>query len=320
MPVRLGFVGAGGIAGHHMRTLAQIEGVQLAAFCDPVVEKAGTAAATYGGQAYPDAVRMYDDARLDAVYVCVPPFAHEHQELEAIRRGLHLFVEKPVATTAAKAEEILAAIRQRRLVSAVGYHWRYMDTTTRARERLGQQPVGFALGSWTGGMPGVSWWRVMRESGGQMVEQTTHIFDLARFLVGEVRSVHACARTGLMASVEHYDVHDASVTNLAFANGAIGSITSACMLTAGGHVGLDLYQKEQVLRLDGRTLTVDRPDGREILNLGNNPTLVEDTAFVRAVESGDTSGILSDYADAVKSLKLTLAATRSAVEGRAVEL
>jgi len=320
MTARIGFVGTGGIANHHMRTIAQISEARMAAFCDVVLSKAQSAASTYGGNAYDNFVRMYDSEKLDAVYICLPPFAHGDQELEAVRRGLPIFVEKPVATTVQKAEEILAAIQKEGVVNAVGYHWRSMDITARAREHLEGQAVGFALGSWTGGMPGVSWWRVLAESGGQMVEQTTHIFDLARYLLGEAKSVHALARTGLMKGVENYTVHDASVTNILFASGAVASITSACMLNTGGYVGLDLYLKEQVLRLDSRNLTVEKPTGKEVFYLGNNPTLEEDTAFIRAVQSGDPSGIRSPYSDAVKTLKLTLAATQSAIEGRVVDL
>ena len=320
MAVNIGFVGTGGIANHHMRTIAQINKARMVAFCDIVAEKARDAASTYNGRAYTDCIEMYESEQLDAVYICLPPFAHEHQEIEAAKRGLPIFVEKPVAVKAAKAAEILAAIQESGVLSSVGYHWRYMDTTEKARARLGAQPIGFALGSWTGGMPGVSWWRVREESGGQMVEQTTHIFDLARYFLGQVRTVHASVRTGLMEEVENYDVHDAAVTNLSFENGAIASITSACMLSTGGQVGLDLFLKDQVLRLDGRTLTVEDSAGKEVLDLGNNPTLAEDMAFINAVESGDASQIRSDYADAVKTLELTLAATQSALEGRAIEL
>ena len=320
MTVRIGFVGTGGIANHHLRTLAQLDEAELVAFCDVVEEKALAAASEYGGRAYGHYEPLYDSETLDAVYICLPPFAHAQPELAAIERGLPIFVEKPVSTSLEQARAVQAAIRGQNLISAVGYHWRCMDTTAQAIECLGDEPVGFALGAWTGGMPGVPWWRVLAESGGQIVEQTTHIFDLARYLLGEVESVHAMARTGLMDDVPNYDVHDATVTNLRFHSGAVASITSACMLSAGGHVGLDLYQKNQVLRLASGALTIDRPSGQEVVEQGNNPTQAEDRAFLQAVQTGDPTGIRCDYAEAVKTLAVTLAATQSAVEGRVVSL
>ena len=171
-----------------------------------------------------------------------------------------------------------------------------------------------------GSMPGVSWWRVMAESGGQMVEQTSHIFDLARYLLGDVAEVHAMGRIGLMKDVENYDIHDASVTNLRFKSGAVASITSACILAAGNHVGLELFLKDQTLRIVGQHLTIETPDGKEVVELGNNPTHAEDQTFLWAVQSGDASVIRCDYAEAVKSLELTIAATQSAQEGRLIEL
>ena len=320
MPVKIGFVGSGGLANQLLRTLSEIPTAAMVAFCDVVEEKAVTAATTYGGKAYTCYEEMYDSEALDAVYICLPPFAHDRQELAAIERDLPIFVEKPVATTMAKAREIESALAARNLISGVGYHWRYMDTTEKAIAHSGDQPVGFALGAWMGGMPGVSWWRVMAESGGQMVEQTTHIFDLARYLLGDVAEVHAMGRTGLMADVENFDVHDASVTNLRFKSGAVASITSACMLSAGHHVGLELFLKDQALRIVGQHLTIETPDGTEVVELRNNPTRAEDQTFLQAVQSGDASAIRCDYAEAVKSLELTIAATQSAQEGRLIAL
>ena len=291
----------------------------MVAFCDVDPGRARSAAATHGGRDYASFAQMYDSEDLDGVYICVPPFAHGDPELEAVRRGLALFVEKPVAATAEQAEEILEAVQSAGTVTSVGYHWRYMDTVERARQLIGTGAVGFAVGAWAGGIPGVPWWRRMEESGGQMVEQTTHIFDLARYLLGEVSRVHAFARTGVMADVADYSVHDASVTNLLFESGVIASITSACMLSAGAHVGLDVFLRDRVLRLTSVGLTVVGEE-EEVVSLGNTPTACEDQAFVEAMASGDVSGIRSDYADTVKTLKLTLGATRSAVEGQPVDL
>ena len=55
------------------------------------------------------------------------------------------------------------------------------------------QTIGMALGRWMGGMPGVAWWRRQEGSGGQFVEQTTHIVDLLRYCAGEVTEVYAAA-------------------------------------------------------------------------------------------------------------------------------
>ena len=94
MTIKIGFVGTGGIANHHLRTLAQLDEAELVAFCDVVEEKALAAASEYGGRAYSHYEALYDSEALDAVYICLPPFAHAQPELAAIERGLPHFRRK----------------------------------------------------------------------------------------------------------------------------------------------------------------------------------------------------------------------------------
>ncbi len=64
-----------------------------------------------------------------------------------------LLVEKPLATDLETAEEIARGVRERGLVTAVSYHWRYLDTTERARELLSRNPARLALGYWLDSTP-----------------------------------------------------------------------------------------------------------------------------------------------------------------------
>ena len=89
-PVRVGFVGTGGIVNSHLRRLSRMGDVSITVLCDVVEDRAHEAVATYGGQAYMDYHRMFDEADLDAVYFCLPPFAHSDAEIIAVERGLHL--------------------------------------------------------------------------------------------------------------------------------------------------------------------------------------------------------------------------------------
>src|SRR5438105_2869514 len=108
--VRLGFLGTGGIAGHHLKQLQEVPGAEIVALCDVVAERAEARAQEFGGRAYRDYRQMLEREELDALYVCVPPFAHDDAEVQAARRGIHLFVEKPVTLTMEKGLEVLQAI------------------------------------------------------------------------------------------------------------------------------------------------------------------------------------------------------------------
>lgn len=322
MSVRVGFVGAGNIANHHFAQFEKIENAQVVGLFDIVVEKAQAAASRFpGAKAYTTFEDMLESARLDALYVCLPPFAHDDYEIQAAKRGIHLFVEKPVRLDLAEASQVAQAIRDGNLISAVGYHWRYLDTTAAAKEVLAGKKVALATGHWIGGFPQVSWWRRKGQSGGQAVEQATHIFDLARYFLGDVESVYALGFSGLMADWPGYDIEDASTTTLRFQSGAIATITSSDLAPRGaGTVGLQLYSRDLVVSINSTSLKVSTPARTEERLPVVNPTQIEDQAFVDAVASGDSSKILSTYSDALKTLAVTLAVNQSIATGEVVQV
>jgi predicted dehydrogenase len=117
--LKVGFIGTGNIArGGHLNHLSRWDDVDLVAFCDINEEAAERAVDSYGGAAYTSAERMLDEVALDAVYVCLPPFAHTNQEMLAAEHGVALFVEKPLCVDLAKAAEIKAVIEKAGVVSA----------------------------------------------------------------------------------------------------------------------------------------------------------------------------------------------------------
>jgi len=90
--IKVGMIGTGGIAQAHLRQLPEFEDVELAAACDLVKERVEQAVRTYGGTAYSDYREMFANEKLDAVIVCVPPFAHADIEMLAAQRGIHMLV------------------------------------------------------------------------------------------------------------------------------------------------------------------------------------------------------------------------------------
>lgn len=324
MPVRIGFIGTGGIAGAHFNTLAQIDDAQPVAFCDVVPEKAQAAARRFEGTAYTDPRKMLEAESLDAVYVCLPPHAHQSAEILAARQGCALFVEKPLATNMKTAEKIAAAIQDAGVTSSVGYHFRYHEATDRAHKLLTAKnapQVGMAYGRWLGGFPGVAWWRRMDQSGGQLVEQCTHIVDLARYLVGDIKKVYCAAAQREMHKVyKDSTVPDVTALTVEFENGAVGYMATAALLGGVGETGLDLMLRDTIYEVRGNTLTVRQSDETRTYQHRNNPYLDEDRAFVRAVKTGKQLGIKSTYADALKTLAVTLAANQSARTGKPVSL
>lgn len=342
MPVRIGFAGTGGIAASHLINLVRIPEAEVVALYDLDRERCEVAMRRINGQqdqaarpggpeprqlhakVYTDYRAMLHEAGLHAVYVCVPPSAHGELELEAIDAGIHLFVEKPVALSMDVARQVAAGIQKGGLVSASGYQTRYSEAADKAKELIGQKPVGMALGFYLGGLPGTAWWRVQAQSGGQLVEQATHTVDLMRYLVGEVTRVYSAGATRLLKDTPNYDIFDVAATTLHFTSGAIGSVMNTSALNggaaAGAPSGVHLIMQDQRLEVWGTTLRVTVAGKSEEHRFTGAPMLAEDQAFVEAVARKDPNRVRSPYADAARTLAVTLAAEESARTGQPVDV
>ena len=320
MAVRVGFIGCGGMANAHFRSLSGMENVERAAFCDVNLDRAKQATEQYGGNAHSDFREMLDKEKPDAVYIVVPPGFHDDIEVEVANRGIPFFIEKPVALTNETTTRVQEAIDRNGVTTAVGYHWRYQGGTDRAKEILKDKTVGMVLGYWMGSLPGVAWWRRMDQSGGQFVEQTTHILDLARYLVGDVKRVYAAAGLRCMTDVDNIDVPDVGTATLEFENGAVGTMNNTCMLGAGGGpVSLHIVARDLWMEVGGKVKVRDR-GGERVEGEDVNATAREDAAFIKAVETGDRTDIRSDYADGAKTLALSLAINHSFQTRQPVDL
>ncbi|MFB6173240.1 MAG: Gfo/Idh/MocA family protein [Halobacteriales archaeon] len=319
MSVRLGFIGAGGIAQwQHFDNIEGMDGAAVVAVCDVDESAATEAADRFDAAAFTDHRDLYAEASVDAVFVCLPPFAHEDQELMAAERGIDLFVEKPLALSAAKAREIRDAIERNGVIAQVGYNWRYSAGVERAREILADRAVGYAEGYWWGGVPGGEdhWWRHADRSGGQTVEQATHVFDTVRHLVGDVERVSAAGSHRIEDLVDFPDNTSATMSH---GNGAVSHVSTSCAAERG-KTGLEVVA-------DGATLEITQDDlegvvdGEEVAEtFERNPYVAEVEDFLEAVRTGDGSGIRSPYADAVESFELTLAVNESIEAGEPVRL
>jgi predicted dehydrogenase len=319
-PSRIGMIGAGAVATRHADTLLGFGDVQLVAVADPAAGRARRLAERTGAAAYDNWLPMLERERLDAVYVCVPPFAHGAPELAAIEAGLPFFVEKPLAIDLETAESIAARLDGTGLVTCAGYHWRWLDTFELAQELLAGNPARLALGYWLDKVPPPPWWVRRDGSGGQTIEQTTHVLDLARALVGEVTEVHAAGGRVDPAALPGTDVDEVTTATLRFATGAVGTVTSTCLLKRLHRAGLHLYTQGLALELSESELVVDDGGGnRAVHPAGGDARPRPDRDFVDAVRGGPDR-IRVPYPEALRTHRLACAITRSADEGRTVAL
>lgn len=322
--LRIGCVGAGFIAGRHLDALSRFPEVQLVAVADGVRSRADAKASQYGGRAYDDGMALLGTEELDAVWLCVPPFAHGPLESAALDRRLPFFVEKPLGVTLGDAIEINNRVTDTGVLTAVGYHWRHLDVVVEAAALLLERPAQLLMGYWLDKTPAAPWWSVRAESGGQLLEQTTHVFDLARLLVGEVAGVRAVERITAREQYAGADVPTASSATLTFSSGAIGTISSTCLLAGRHRVGLHVVGEGLSVELLERSLIdhelrVMTSGAERVYPSNQDPIEREDREFVDAL-LGRVEGVRVPYEEALRTHAVVCAADRSARHGVPVDL
>jgi myo-inositol 2-dehydrogenase / D-chiro-inositol 1-dehydrogenase len=314
--LRLGFVGTGGVATRHATILSGFDDVALVAATDVDPTRAAAFSEQFGAEAVDDVAALLTH-ELDAVYVCVPPFAHRPAETSAEAQvaaaGLPLFVEKPLAPDLATAEAIGSRVGG--VPTRVGHHWRCAEPVAQARALLADRTVRLVSATWWDKVPPVSWWAHRDLSGGPVVEQAIHVLDLARVLVGEVTEVSARAH----GTVPGGDVDAVTTALLSFANGAVGSLSAASVLGAKHRAGLEIVADGLVVGVGEDWLEVRDGAAEPVRSEFDRWTacVAADRAFVDGVAGRPVDPVTSppDYAEALRSHRLATAVARSAASG-----
>jgi myo-inositol 2-dehydrogenase/D-chiro-inositol 1-dehydrogenase len=316
--LRVGLVGAGGVGARHAATLTALDGVRLVAVTDVDSVRAGSLAHEHGARAHGDAAAMLAAEPLDAVWLCLPPFAHGECERAVLDAGVPFFVEKPLALDLGTAEEVAGVVEERGTVTGTGYHWRCMPGVERAAEILGESPVRVAHGTWWDKVPPVPWWLQRGMSGGQLVEQVTHLMDLMRFLVGEPLSVAAHP-----AGVPGRDpdlVDAATAATMRFDGGAVATLTATCLLTWKHAASLVLIGEAAVVEVGETETVIRRGDRIEVVRDDGLSKQRVDAEFCAAVRQGDPAAVRVPYAEALRTHRVGCALEESARSGTVVQL
>ncbi len=342
---KLAMIGCGGIGTYHLgHFLGFKDFVELAGFCDLIEDKAKAFVAKAGcGKAFTDFRKMYDEISPDLVFICVPPYCHGDIENETIKRGIPFFVEKPLALDLGMAKDILAQVKEKKLITASGFQCRYSNLVEPNKAFIRDNEICFVSCARIGGIPGVEWWQKKAISGGQIVEQTIHQFDIIRYVFGEPEEVFTFGTRNFVTK-PGFDTDSLSTTAIRFANGALGTISTGCYATNGssfdskvtfsGHdcradlailsyfttYGGAAQKKEDGLILSNDGTMSASSDGKVTYRQDGDAGILCDRTFIEAVISGDGSKVRSPYEDALKSLIFTMSCNKSMESGRPVRI
>jgi predicted dehydrogenase len=119
--MRIGLIGAGAVAGYHATAAGRLDDAAMTAVCDLDADAAQRIAGPIGAATFADYRELYASGLIDAVIVNTPHALHLPMVLDAAAQGLHVLVEKPMATTIAGCDEMIAACENAGVALVVGH-------------------------------------------------------------------------------------------------------------------------------------------------------------------------------------------------------
>ncbi len=218
------------MAATHAKVIAELPGSELVGVCSRTRAKAEALAGQYGAAVYTDVAEMVEAEHINALMVCTPHPAHAAVAVPALERGVHTLVEKPLASSLADCDAMLAAAGRGGAKLGVISQRRWYPPVLRVREaidsgKIGRPVLGIAtLLGWRSAAyyesdPWRGTWE--GEGGGVLVNQAPHQLDLFLWFMGEVDEVFGC-----WANLNHptIEVEDTAVAVVRFKSGALGNV------------------------------------------------------------------------------------------------
>ncbi len=230
----MGVVGAGGLGVHHVRILRDLAGDRFAGFVDQNPARAAEVAASLNVMAWPTLDAMLDE--VDAVSIVVPTTAHHAVTSEALRRGKHVFVEKPFTATLEEADELLALQQSAGVVVQVGHVERF-NRAVRAAIPFVDGPLFIESDRLAPFSPRGSDVAVVLDL---MIHDIDLVCSLVNSLVNEVSAA------GIPVLTPQVDIANARLT---FASGAVANVT-ASRVSRERIRKLRIFQRSGYLSLD----------------------------------------------------------------------
>ncbi len=281
-PLRCAVIGVGYLGKFHAQKYAKIPGCELVAVVDSRQEVADAVAAPLGCRALTDYRELL--GQVDAVSIVVPTQAHHAVCLDFLRAGVHVLVEKPMTTTLAQADELIALADERQLTLAVGHLERF-NPAALALEPLLADPRFIDSSRLAPFKPRATDVSVL-------LDLMIHDVDLILSLVdSEVDSVECSGARVLTSDI------DIANARIRFANGCVANVT-ASRVSSKSEPKMRVFQSQACHSLDfqARTLTTYRGNA--------DPMAAPEHAIERQEQSfGEADPLYSEIADFVGSIR-----------------
>jgi len=248
--LNVGVIGVGRLGKVYVRDLAgRIPETRVVAVADPATALAKQVAAEFDvPKSYTDPLALIDDPAVDAIVIVTPTHTHRELVIAAVDRRKPTFCEKPPALSLQEIAEMKRAIDTSGLFFQMGFMRRFDTGYAAAKKqieagRIGQ-PLVFKATSRDPFRPSLEYANPS-SSGGMLIDMGIHDFDLARWFMGDVRSVAAIGATIAYPELETVGDIDNAIASLTFTSGKLGVVD----LTRSGIYGYDI--STEILGLEG---------------------------------------------------------------------
>jgi myo-inositol 2-dehydrogenase/D-chiro-inositol 1-dehydrogenase len=205
MPLTLGIIGAGHMGTLHAKNLMADQRTHIVGVVDVDQDRAEALAQLCKGRSFPSTQALLDTG-VEAVYVCTPNTLHTEVVLATLQRHVHVFSEKPMATTLSEARQILQASRTSRACYQIGHNRRFAPAYTFAKQHIlaGFVPTSANIKMNRGELTNPPWVSDRRVTGGFLYESTIHLLDMLRWLMGEIVEVECRARSSVYNELDDF--------------------------------------------------------------------------------------------------------------------
>ena len=319
--IKIGFLGAGYIAGVHASILARDERVEIVAVHDVFRERAEQLSGSVGADVAHSVAEAL--AICDAIYITTPNTKHTELAILAAEERKHVFCEKPMATSVADARRIVKVAEKSGAVFQVGHNRRFAPVYAELKRMLTEthQPHSAHVKMNRGELLNPEWVGDPKITGGFLYETTIHMFDMLRFLFGEVATLQAVG-----SSHQYPETDDFSVL-LTFAEGmhaTLASSAAASWLFPFERVEVFCHHSTIVTREMESLVYSEGLDGRHVEcsmhQLSKEEKwgyAQENRAFIDSIAGGLPAAVTA--LDGLKSVELVDAVYASVKQGKPIE-
>lgn len=305
--------------------LLQVEGVELVGIADPVEERGRKYAEQFNTKYYSDYNELLKQG-LDGVIVTSENVNHKEHVLAAAQAGVHVLCEKPIATKAEDAREMIEACRAKGVILQTGFPVRYNASVVRAKQMVQEGKLGRILamkGTNRGRNPGGWFVEPELSGGGAVIDHTVHVADIMRWITGaEVKEVYA--------EVDHLisekPIDDCGILTMEFDNGVIATLDCSWSRNkeypTWGDVTLEIVGTAGTLTVNATNQKLNvynDKDGYRHHGWGDDMNLGLVRDFVMSIASGASEAKVTGE-DGLRALEIALAAYQSSAAKSAIKM